>query len=70
MMIKKGMNVIDLINSNILFPEIWEEYTLFSEVDSTVMVAYNNYLEDLAFEDPARYVVLQEWVVRKMILWV
>ena len=52
-MIQKGMNVIELINSNILFPEIWEKYTLFSEINHTVVVAYNNDLEDLEFEDPS-----------------
>jgi len=46
------MDVIELLNSSILFPQIWEKYTLFSEVDERVVIAYNNALEDLEFEDP------------------
>ena len=46
------MDVIELLNSNILFPRIWKKYTLFSENDQNVVLAYNNALEDLEFEDP------------------
>jgi hypothetical protein len=52
LMISKGLDVKDLITSDLLFPPVWEKYTLFSEMQQTVVSVYNNELEDLEFEDP------------------
>jgi len=52
-MIKKGMDVKELCNSRLFYPQIWSNYTLFSHIEYPVVVAYNNEIEDLEFEDPS-----------------
>jgi len=53
-MIRKGMNVKELCSSGLLYPKIWENYTLFSAIETPVVVGYNNDLEDLEFDDPSK----------------
>ena len=52
-MIRKGMNVRELCSSGLLFPQIWENVTFFSNIDKKVVVGYNNHLEDLLFDHPS-----------------
>ena len=53
-MIKKGMDVKTLVNSPLMYPEIWLSYSLFSEIETPVSIAYNNDIEDLEHLDPSR----------------
>ena len=48
------MNVKELCSSGLLYPKIWENYTLFSAIETPVVVGYNNDLEDLEFDDPSK----------------
>ena len=52
LMIKKGIDVKELCNSGLFYPQIWKNYTLFSQIETPVVVPYNNDIEDLEFEDP------------------
>jgi len=51
-MISKGMDIKELVNSDLLFPPVWTKYTLFSEMQESSVCIYNNELEDLEYEDP------------------
>ena len=46
------MDVQELVNSKLLYPQIWQDYTFFSHIKDPVMVAYNKELQDLQYEDP------------------
>ena len=46
------MNVKELCNSGLLYPQIWENTTLFSHSEKQVVIGYNNHIEDLEFDDP------------------
>lgn len=51
-MINKDMDVKELINSPLFYPEIWTKYTLFSDQQKPTIRPYNNDLADLEYEDP------------------
>ena len=51
-MISKGMDIKELVNSDLLFPPVWTKYTLFSEMQEPAISIYNHELEDLEYEDP------------------
>ena len=48
------MDVKELCSSGLFYPKIWESYTLFSAIETPVVVGYNNELEDLEFDDPSK----------------
>jgi hypothetical protein len=52
MMISKGMDVKELVSSELFFATIWKNLSLFSSVSEPVIIAYNDNVEDLDFEDP------------------
>jgi hypothetical protein len=52
MMIGKGMDVKELVNSKLLFPTLWTKYTIFSDVSRIETAIYNGSLEDLELDDP------------------
>lgn len=52
MMISRGMDVKELVNSPLFYAPIWTRYSLFSPNENPVIIGYNNDLEDLEFEDP------------------
>ena len=51
-MIRKGLDVKDLVNSNLLYPPIWQNQSFFSQTQDIVIKPYNNDVEDLEFENP------------------
>lgn len=53
-MVNKGMDVKELVNSNLFYPPVWTKYTLFSEMKEPAIRPYSNELDDLEFEDPFR----------------
>ena len=52
LMISRGMDVKELVNSELFYPTIWEKYSLFSPVEKVVTIPYNGEIEDLEFSDP------------------
>ena len=51
-MINRGMDIRELVNSQLFFPLIWQKYTLFATTKDSIILPYNNDIEDLEFEDP------------------
>lgn len=52
LMISRGMDVKDLVNSELFYPEIWSKYSLFSPIEEAVIIPYPGDIEDLEFADP------------------
>jgi hypothetical protein len=52
LMINKGMDVKDLVKSQILYPSLWNNHTVFSPDTDVCIQPYNNELDDIEFEDP------------------
>lgn len=52
LMIAKKMNVNQLLNSNLLYPPIWENLTVFSDKIEKTFCGYNGTIENLLKEDP------------------
>ena len=52
LMIEKGMDVKELVNSELLFPQIWQGKSVFSAIQDARIVPYNGDLDDLEFKDP------------------
>ena len=46
-MINRGMDVKDMVNSELFYPEIWHNLTLFSPTEEMVMIPYSGDLDDL-----------------------
>jgi hypothetical protein len=51
-MISRGMDVKELVNSELFYPTIWDKYSLFSPIEQAVIIPYNGEIEDLEFADP------------------
>ena len=51
-MVKKGMDVKELVDSKLFYSPIWEDQMFFCEVIDLVAKPYNNDIEDLQFENP------------------
>jgi len=52
MMLKRGIDVTELVNSQLFYPIIWQNYSLYSSDKEKVLLPYNNELEELEHEDP------------------
>jgi hypothetical protein len=52
LMISKGMDVQELVNSSLLYPPIWTKQTIFSDHQGKTICIYNNGIGDLEREDP------------------
>ena len=52
MMIKKNISVKQLVNSELFYPSLWKNYSLYSSMQDPVMIPYNNSIVDLEFADP------------------
>ena len=52
MMISRGMEVKELINSELFYPSIWKNHLIFSPEKDPVTIPYNNTLTDLEMECP------------------
>jgi hypothetical protein len=52
LMIVKGMDVKELVNSDLFYPPIWKKSSIFSEQQKPKIIAYHNDLEDLEYESP------------------
>jgi len=50
MMIRKNLDVKDLISSDLFFPPLWESKTIFADDPEMKIMPYNLELEDLEFE--------------------
>ena len=54
MMVDKGIDVNELVNSNLMYPEIWQNKPMFSDIKELTIQAYNNSIEDLEHELPEK----------------
>jgi hypothetical protein len=52
MMISKGMDVKELVSSELFYATIWNDLSLHSQVSDTVIIPYNGQVEMIEFEDP------------------
>lgn len=52
LMIQKGLDVKELVNSNLIYPPIWNKQTIFSGNSNKLIRTFNNDLNSLEFEDP------------------
>ena len=52
MMINRHLDVKELINSELFYPNIWREGVIFSQVKEPVIIPYNGSLADMEQEDP------------------
>ena len=55
MMINKGMDVNDLVNSEIFFPRIWKNLKYFSSNRETQMASFNGQLLELGHMYPSDF---------------
>ena len=51
-MISRDINVIEIMNSQLLYPSIWAHRSLFSTNEATIQIPYNRHVGDLEFENP------------------
>ena len=51
-MINRGIDVKELVNSQLFYPTIWTKHQLFSSEKEPVRIPYNNEVDDIEFEDP------------------
>ena len=51
-MIMKGMDVKELVRSDLFYPEIWKNYTCYSPIQKTILMPYNDDKDNLEYEDP------------------
>jgi hypothetical protein len=51
-MIAKGMDVKELMSSDLLYPPIWTNQTIFSENLNLSICTYNGTIDNLENEDP------------------
>jgi len=51
-MINRGMDVKDLVNSELLYVSIWKDVPVFSSVAALTIAPYNGEIEDIEFNDP------------------
>lgn len=51
-MIEKGMDVKELVNSELFYVPVWTHLSLFSASEETEFLPYNEDLDELGFEDP------------------
>mmetsp|Transcript_26611 Transcript_26611/g.40609 ORF Transcript_26611/g.40609 Transcript_26611/m.40609 type:complete len:114 (+) Transcript_26611:5144-5485(+) len=52
LMINRGMDVKELVSSQIFFPQVWTNQSLFSPLKEPIIVPYNGDIEDIEFESP------------------
>mmetsp|Transcript_27882 Transcript_27882/g.42166 ORF Transcript_27882/g.42166 Transcript_27882/m.42166 type:complete len:111 (+) Transcript_27882:70-402(+) len=52
LMIKRGMDVKELVNSQLFYATIWKNHSIYCHNKEPVMSPYNGDLDDLEFEDP------------------
>ena len=52
MMINRGMEIKDLVNSELFYASIWTEMSLFSPNENVQLLAYSGEVDELEFEDP------------------
>jgi len=52
LMIKRGMDVKELVNSHLFYCSLWPNKSLFSSSKAKVVLPYNGDIEDLEIEDP------------------
>lgn len=51
-MIDKNLDTKELVGSELFYPSLWTQHSIFSEEEESQIVAYNNDLEDLELENP------------------
>ena len=54
MMVSRGMDVKDLVNSELFYVSIWKDVPVFSNVAELTIAPYNGEIEDIEFEDPTQ----------------
>ena len=51
-MVRRGMEIKDLVNSQLFYAPLWTRCSLFSTMEEDVILPYNEPIEELEFEDP------------------
>jgi len=54
MMIERDMDVKELVSSSLFYVPVWYDLSLFSSSDQTVILPYNEDIEELELEDPIK----------------
>ena len=52
LLIKRGIDVNQLLSSYVIYPEIWKSLTVYSTVDKITTAPFNGDIEDLNFDSP------------------
>lgn len=52
MMISRGMDVKELVSSELFYVSVWKDVPIFSNRQEVTISPYNGEIEDLEFEDP------------------
>jgi hypothetical protein len=52
MMISRGMDVKELVSSELFYVSVWKDVPVFSAVKEQRLAPYTGEIEDLEFEDP------------------
>jgi hypothetical protein len=52
MMVSRGMDVKELVNSELFYVSIWKDVPVFSNVAELTIAPYIGEIEDIEFEDP------------------
>ena len=52
LMIQRGIDVKDLVNSQMFYASVWKRHTLFSDDRDPILFPYNNDIEDIEYENP------------------
>mmetsp|Transcript_14473 Transcript_14473/g.22459 ORF Transcript_14473/g.22459 Transcript_14473/m.22459 type:complete len:174 (+) Transcript_14473:4791-5312(+) len=60
LMIKKNLDVKKLVNSDLFYPPLWQNRTIFSKHEAPAIRSYRKSLEDLEFDNPEAIFVEEE----------
>lgn len=52
LMISRNMDIKDLVQSSLFYPQIWQDVSIFSHIGKPVIIPYNKEIDDLEFEMP------------------
>jgi len=63
LMIDKNLDTKELVSSELFYPSLWTQHSIFSEVKESQIIAYNNDLEDLEMENPYKIFSISEGIV-------
>ena len=51
-MIDRNLDTKELVGSELFYPSLWSQKSIFSDKEESEIIPYNNNLEDLELENP------------------